>query len=825
MGKKMDRTLNLLNRVLLSLTAIYAFMAVLGAFSSDPAVAHAEVVFLCYGATAFFLFLSGLSLQRKVAEICAIIAYGCFAFSVACGLFGLSIAGLAAGVAVIVAIMRQRYQNLDSVFLTGCMLSYWIVMYGFSATLVGKASLITDGWDIIFYPFYFEGIKHIALSWRGLFILLGGWVFARFVNRVRMATYQATKQSQVETSVQVYTQSARSVQRGSSASAPAPVAAAILAAPAHSIVQEQPDEQEYDGEEEWIEDNQDENEVLDDREEVLHAALAALDAMVGLAPLKAEVQSFMKQMQGHLITQRLGKIASTKPTLHMIFSGPPGTGKTEMARIMVDLLYGLNLIEERVLIEADRSSIVGTHIGQTEERMIHLLEAAWGGVLFIDEAYALAKPDSPSDFGQEAIDVLIKAMEDYREDLVVIMAGYASDMERFLDMNQGFRSRVPYGFAFADYTPHELSQIALYMLEAKGYDCSFIKDEIQRIVNFCHRNGAIQGNGRWARNFVERVIKEHNVRVSTENTDRYIGKILPDDLRLAAGMPRKYGDQEINHAAIGKRELREEALQELQAMVGLVSLKEQVQSILHHVELEQKRMQQGLSTEKISMHMMFEGSPGTGKTTVARIIGKFLNGLGVLANGHVVETDRSTIIGRFIGHTEANMRELIAKAKGGILFIDEAYALAKTDSPNDFGREAIDVLVKAMEDQRGELVVILAGYSKEMQDLLSLNPGLSSRIPFRFTFVDYSATEIIEIVKRSFQSKQFVLTASAVEILEQEIVALAARQSGVLEGNGRWARNVVDKVRMAQNNRLARTSSSDLMVIEAEDIQSALNQM
>lgn len=822
MGKEMDRTLNLLNRVLLGLTAIYAFMAVLGAFSSDPAVDHAEVVFLCYGATAFFLFLSGLSLQRKVAEICAIIAYGCFAFSVACGLFGLSIAGLAAGIAVIVAIMRQRYQNLDSVLLTGCMLSYWIVMYGFSATLVGKAPLITDGWDIIFYPFYFEGIKHIALSWRGLLVLFGGWLFARFVNQARMTAYQATKQPHAEVPTQVYKLSARLVQRDFAASAPAPVVAAVLAAPTHSIVQEQPDEEEYDGEEEWIEDNQDENEVPDNREEVLHTALAALDAMVGLAPLKVEVQSFMKQMQGHMITQKLGKITSTKPTLHMVFTGPPGTGKTEVARIMRDLLYGLELTEERVLIEADRSSIVGAYIGQTEEKMRNLLEEAWGGILFIDEAYALAKPDSPHDFGQEAIDVLIKAMEDYREDIVVIMAGYASDMERFLDMNQGFRSRVPYTFAFVDYTPHEISQIALRMLEAKGYECSFIKDEIQGIVNFCHRNGAIQGNGRWARNFVERIVKEHNVRVSAENTDRYVGKILPDDLRLAAGMPRKYGDQEINHAAIGKRDLREEAMQELHAMVGLTSLKEQVQSILHHVEVEQKRIQQGLSTEAISMHMMFEGPPGTGKTTVARIIGKFLNGLGLLTNGHVVETDRSGIVGRYIGHTEANMRELIAKAKGGILFIDEAYALAKTDSPNDFGREAIDVLVKAMEDHRGELVVILAGYSKEMKDLLSLNPGLSSRIPFRFTFADYAAHEIIDIVKRSFTSKQFVLTASAVEILEQEIVALAARQSGVLEGNGRWARNVVDKVRMSQNNRLARTGNSDLMTIEAVDIERAI---
>ncbi|MEK4878753.1 MULTISPECIES: AAA family ATPase [Paenibacillus] len=824
-----DRLLIVSNRLILALTLTYAFMALLGLFSADPAVEHAEMLFACYGSTALFLFLSGPSFHRRMAEGCAIIAYGILAFSVGFALLGLTMAIAAAAVAIVIATARQRYQNLDSTFLTGLMLSYWIVMYGFSVMLMNKVELIGSGWDVLVYPFFVDSVENIALSWRGLFILLGGWLFARFMNRARMAAYQAAKSPQKEAPEQVITLApSRPVQR-----TVAPSQTQKTAAKASALAKPAPPEQqvyeEDEDEEALIEENpyeeEDENESPHDREEVLQEALATLDQMVGLAPLKAEIQSFIKQMQGHLITQRLGKITSTKPTLHMIFSGPPGTGKTEMARIMVDLLYGMNLIEEQVLIEADRSSIVGTHVGATEENMIDLLEQAWGGVLFIDEAYALAKSDSPSDFGQEAIDVLIKAMEDYREDIVVIMAGYASDMERFLDRNQGFRSRVPYTFAFSDYTPLEIGQIVFTMLQAKGYDCHLIKDEFQEIVNFCHRNGVIQGNGRWARNFVERVIKEHNERVSAENTDRYIGKILPDDLRLAAGMPRKYGKQEIDPAAIGKRELRDEAMQELHAMVGLSSLKEEIQSLLHHVELEQKRMQQGLTMEKISMHMMFEGSPGTGKTTVSRIIGKFLNGLGLLANGHVVETDRAGIVGRYIGHTEANMKELINRAKGGILFIDEAYALARSESPNDFGREAIDVLVKAMEDQRGDLVVILAGYNKEMQELLSLNPGLHSRIPFRFTFTDYAANEIVDIVKRSFSSKQFVLTAEAVEALEQQTFALAAQAGGVLEGNGRWARNLVEKVRMAQNNRLALSRSQDLMVIEAEDMVAAFRHM
>lgn len=816
-----DQTLIRLNRLILALTAIYAFMAVLSLFSTDPAVDHAEAVLLCYGAIAFFLWLSRAPLHRRIAQLCTIMAYGLLGFSIGLGFFGLSLAGLFAGAAVIAANAHQRYQNLDSTLLTGVMLSYWIVMYGFSATLMDDVPLIGKSWDVLFYPFYPEGIQHIAFSWRGLFILLGGWLFERYVNRTRIKKHQAkadTAKGEAKEPAQVYAPPVRV------ASPPFRADVHSSAVAASALVQDEP-EDEFE-KEEIYEQEYEESEAEEDpqdRQEALRQALAVLENMVGLAPLKAEIQSFLKQMQGHLITQRLGKVVSTKPTLHMVFAGPPGTGKTEVARIMRDLLYGLELTEARVLVEADRSSIVGAHIGATEEKMIGLLEDAWGGVLFIDEAYALARSESPNDFGREAIDVLIKAMEDYREHLVVIMAGYPSDMERFLEMNPGFRSRVPYTFSFVDYTPLELSEMARRMLVAKGYNCSRVATDLGDVVKACHRSGTLHGNGRWIRNFVERVIKEHNVRVSENANSAFIGHILPDDLRLAAGQHVPHDQAET--ATEGKRQLCVEAMAELHALVGLSTLKADIQRILCHVEVEQKRMQQGLTTEPINLHMLFEGPPGTGKTTVARIIGKFLNGLGVLANGHVIEADRSTIVGKWIGHTEANVKELLSRAKGGILFIDEAYALARSESPNDFGREAIDAIVKAMEDQRGKLVVILAGYSEEMKTLLAMNPGLSSRLPFRFGFAEYNASEILEIVQRTFHAKQFVLTVDAAIALEKQIQAYAARKGGVFQGNGRWVRNLADQVRMAQNNRLAQTGGSELMTLEAEDIRAAFSHM
>lgn len=158
------------------------------------------------------------------------------------------------------------------------------------------------------------------------------------------------------------------------------------------------------------------------------------------------------------------------------------------------------------------------------------------------------------------------------------------------------------------------------------------------------------------------------------------------------------------------------------------------------------------------------------------------------------------------------------------LFIDEAYALAKGHE-NDFGKEAIDVLVKAMEDHRGELVVILAGYEGEMNDLLNMNPGLESRIPFKLSFPDYSVFEIIEIVKASMSSKHFTLTTKAENVLVNFIQFAASQNQGVLNGNARWARNLVEKIRMEQNNRIARTDSHELMIIETEDIENAAKQI
>jgi SpoVK/Ycf46/Vps4 family AAA+-type ATPase len=323
-----------------------------------------------------------------------------------------------------------------------------------------------------------------------------------------------------------------------------------------------------------------------------------------LRRLSRKTIHLVKRLEGQQKTAKLKDIKRKKPTLHMMFTGPPGTGKTEVARIMKEILYGLGYIQDNILVEADRSSIVGKVVGETEGRMIGHIADAMGGVLFIDEAYALAKEGN--DFGKEAINVLIKAMEDYRDDFVVILAGYQSDMNDILQMNEGFRSRIPHTFKFKDYTPEELTDIAVVSLLDDGYDCAEIIEDLKEIITGKFKKGEVVGNGRWVRNFVDKMVKEHDIRVDEEVNEENIGKILLSDIYLAAELDKSKYSESNEH-------LKEEAFKQLEGLIGLDDLKNEIKDFFDFVEVEKQRESLGYSSEKLNMHMLLLGSPGTGK--------------------------------------------------------------------------------------------------------------------------------------------------------------------------------------------------------------------
>jgi stage V sporulation protein K len=261
-------------------------------------------------------------------------------------------------------------------------------------------------------------------------------------------------------------------------------------------------------------------------------------------------------------------------------------------------------------------------------------------------------------------------------------------------------------------------------------------------------------------------------------------------------------------------------LGELEHLVGLTKVKELVREIRAYVEISRRRAQFNLKSDNLVLHMIFYGNPGTGKTTVARILGKMLAELKVLPKGHLIEVERADLVGEFIGHTAQKCREQIKKAMGGILFIDEAYSLAR-GGEKDFGKEAIDTLVKAMEDYKTEIIVILAGYEKEMERFLRTNPGLRSRFPIHLHFPDYNSEELLEIAHLMVTERQYQLSVGAAEYLRHYLEEqLEAKQANF--SNARLVRNIVEKAIRRQALRLVNRrlySRDELMLLRREDVK------
>ena len=261
-------------------------------------------------------------------------------------------------------------------------------------------------------------------------------------------------------------------------------------------------------------------------------------------------------------------------------------------------------------------------------------------------------------------------------------------------------------------------------------------------------------------------------------------------------------------------------LQELNNLVGLKQLKTEINNLINFLTIQQKRKEHGLPQVPITLHLVFCGSPGTGKTTVARLIGRIYKELGILKKGHCVETDRSGMVAEYIGHTAPKVEKLIESALDGVLFIDEAYSLKPENAGKDFGQEAIDTLLKRMEDYRDRLVVIVAGYPDEMSRFIRSNPGLQSRFTRYFTFEDYQPDELLTIFENICHTNHYRIEPDAKQILLHKFANLYQNRDKNF-GNGRLARNLFEKTIEKQATRLSKLTDIDrkmIITIEKEDI-------
>jgi SpoVK/Ycf46/Vps4 family AAA+-type ATPase len=566
----------------------------------------------------------------------------------------------------------------------------------------------------------------------------------------------------------------------------------------------------------------------------IEEAMAELDSMVGLAGVKEQVRSIAASIEAAR-RRAVAGVSTDKPMRHFVFLGPPGTGKTTVARVIGKIFYAFGLLDLPDVVEAQRSDLVGEYLGATAIKTNELIDSAFGRVLFIDEAYSLVNEgDGQADrFGIEAVQTLLKRAEDDRENLIIILAGYEQQTETFLASNPGLGSRFASRIRFPTYSPSELLALADARLAAKGEVLApAARPTLWRILEEVGRRRITDelGNGRFVRTLLEKVGQARDVRVMGAGYE-------PDAVDLitieSGDLDRAFNELTSRLRGYEDTPTLESALAELTELVGLEPVKQQVQAIAAQLRVAKLRDRQGLSSQPPARHFVFTGPPGTGKTTVARILGRIFAALGLLVRPEVIEAHRADLVGDHLGATAIKTNKLIDSALGGVLFIDEAYSLINSgySGGDAFGAEAVQTLLKRAEDDRDRLVVVLAGYPADMDRFLRSNPGLGSRFSTRVGFPSYSARDLSEVA--------MLLAEQAGDMFEPDAERALAEnfdrsvKSGRIDelGNGRFARSLFERACAYRDVRVVRlglaesATAEELTTLTAADVLAAFEEL
>ncbi|MBS1608973.1 MAG: AAA family ATPase [Bacteroidetes bacterium] len=537
------------------------------------------------------------------------------------------------------------------------------------------------------------------------------------------------------------------------------------------------------------------------QEASVETALAQLDELTGMAGVKKAIRENIEYLRFNKLRMEKGFADDSGSNLHSIFTGNPGTGKTTVVRLLGKIYKAMGVLSKGHVVEATRADLIGEYIGQTAPKTKAMIEKARGGILFIDEVYSLARESSKNDFGTEAIEMLLVEMSSGAGDIAIIGAGYPAEVELFLNSNPGLKSRFGRYFNFEDYMPDELMQIADRALKIEEATLSTdAKIELEKKFTDLYRSREKYfGNGRLAFSIIDEAKKHMGIRLmKLDNLNTLsaedLSRIEIEDLRKVFAED----DSKKLHLTVNEKELNE-ALQELDRMVGLPSIKQEIKDKINLVRFYSETGKEALNN--FSLHALLTGNPGTGKTTLARLLGKIYKALGLLERGHVVEVDRQNLVAGYVGQTALKTAAAINNAMGGILFIDEAYSLTGSGD-NDFGSEAIETLLKMMEDHRGKFSVIAAGYTDNMNEFVRSNPGLQSRFDAAYNLPDYTSEELLLIAQKLLALQELTLQAEALHYLSGYLNQAYENRDKYF-GNARFVRQTVETIVTRQNLRMA----------------------
>ncbi|MEU7895141.1 AAA family ATPase [Nonomuraea sp. NPDC049152] len=535
-----------------------------------------------------------------------------------------------------------------------------------------------------------------------------------------------------------------------------------------------------------------------------------LDACLGLEPVKTEVALVIAEARAAKLRREAGMPELARPP-HLVFTGRPGTGKSMVAGVLGRMLAELGLLSSGHLVTVDRADLAGGHIGDATVNVRRAVDRALGGVLCVEDAGNLARPgvDIDKARSRDVVDALLAGIRAHGEDLVVVLCGPEGAVNGLLKSSPELTEYFPKVVRFPDLTGDQV--VALY--EIKAAEAGFVLREgvlakVGRLVRAARPEAA---GARLALRLLERSVAAQSRRLLADGVidgDESLHEILAEDVPDTA-------------RAGARTQPADDPLAALDALVGLGPVKREVRLLTAEVEADRLRRSAGLPATSPTRHLVFTGNPGTAKTTVARLIASAYAQLGLLSSGHLVEVSHADLIAEYIGQTAPKVRAAVESAIGGVLFIDEAYALTPGGSLNSYGPEAIAELLRLMEEHRDDLVVIAAGYESRMTDFLAANPGLASRFPTTVRFPDYTEDELVAIFENMASAAGLVLYGGASEEARRVLRAIPRGESF---GNGRVVRNLLDRAVALQAERilaLRDPTAEDVRALLPSDIRTS----